>query len=291
LLPRNSRISWSIPLFLAGFLVTAGCGDRRGGEAYVARVDNAVLTQNDISASGDSLNAAALSREFIDEWVVNELLFQEADRRGLLDRDDVRRQVKSATRQLAVAALLREELFEKLDTSSITDEAVARMLADHPADFLLREDVLQTSYVLFTTREAANLFRSSVLRGMTWDEAATKVRTDSTQAPFVIRTTDRQFFTRGSLYPDELWRLARSLSRGDVSFPLKTGDGYYILQVHSLLQQGETPPIEYARPYVRQRLLMDLRRARLDELVASLREQRRVDIRMEGHPSSGSPLP
>jgi hypothetical protein len=288
---HNNRIPFAVPLLIAGLVVSGGCGDRRGGDAYVARVDNAVLTQDDISASGDSLNAATLPRDFIDEWVVHELLFQEAERRGVLEREDVRRQVASATHQLAVAALLKEELFEKLDTTSITDEAMNRMLSAHPADFLLREDVLRASYVLFSTREAANQFRSRVLQGSSWDQAVTEIRSDSAQVAFVLRTADRRFFTRGSLYPDELWKLARSLSRGDVSFPLKTNDGYYVLQTHTLLQQGEIPPIDYARPFVRQRLLMDLRRARLDELVASLREQRRVDIRTEGPPSSGSPLP
>jgi hypothetical protein len=94
-----------------------------------------------------------------------------------------------------------------------------------------------------------------------------------------VQTADHEYMTRAMLYPEELWRLARSLPREEVSFPLKTNDGYYVLRVHRVMRQGEVPPLDYARPEVRAHLLMDLRRLRYEEFLGALRGRHSVDIR------------
>jgi len=280
-LPRNSAGHQGL-IVVALFLVIliSGCGDsgKRGG--YVARVNNSVLREDDLEFSRDSLGESmAASREFVNSWIVAEMLYQEAQRRGITDAPAFQKQLDLTRKRLAVAALLQQEVYASIDSASVSNEAIAQSFAASQPSFALREDLVLISSILFREREAANGFRSKVFRGVTWEEALRQMRADSAQRLQILRTTTRQYRTRATLYPDELWKLARSLTREEVSFPLRTAEGYYLLRVHQAFRQGEIPPLEYVRTEVREYLLMDLRRQRYEEFVGRMRGRHVVDIR------------
>lgn len=272
-------------------LVFAACGRDGGRGGYVARVNSAVLTEADIVHLRDSLGeTGAASREYVNEWVVNELLYQEAERRGVIDEPAFREQLDATRKRLAVAALLQDAVYGKLDSSSVSDDSIAAVFARSSQAYALHEDVCWASYVLFRDREAANAFRGTVLRGSSWETTLADVQSRTTQPPQVIRFSTRQFFTRSTLYPEELWKLARSLSREDISFPLRTDDGYVVLRAHQNFRQGDQPPLDYARAEVREHLLMDLRRARYEVFLGAVRKRFSVDIReTETGPDSSGP--
>lgn len=269
----------------------AACGRDGGHGGYVARVNSAILTEADIVHQRDSLGeAGAASREYVNEWVVNELLYQEAERRGVTDAPAFREQLDVTRKRLAVAALLQDAVFGTVDSSAVSEDTIAAVFARSSQAYALHEDVCWASYVLFRDREPANAFRATVLRGSSWEQTLADVQSKTSQPPQVIRFSSRQFFTRSTLYPEELWKLARSLSREDISFPLHTDEGYVVLRAHQNFRQGETPPLDYARAEVREHLLMDLRRARYEEFLGAVRKRYSVDIRetQSGHDPSGS---
>ena len=261
-------------------LTLAACGRDGGRGSYVARVNNAVLTEADIAHQRDSLGeTGAASREYINDWVVNELLYQEAERRGLTDEAAFREQLDAMRKRLAVAALLQESVYGRVDGSALTEDSVSAVFARSGQTYLLREDITLASYVLFRDREAANAFRAAVLRGASWETTLADLKSDTARQSSVVRSANRQFFSRSTLYPEGLWNLAHSLSREDMSFPLRTDEGYVILRAHQNYRQGELPPLEYARNEVRERLLMDLRRSRYEEFLGSVRKRYTIDIR------------
>jgi hypothetical protein len=265
----------------AALVVTlAACGRDGGRGEYVARVNGAVLTNADIVHQRDSLGeAGAASREYINEWVVNELLYQEAERQGVTDGPVFREQLNLTRKRLAVAALLSDQVYARVDTSAISEDSIASVFARSGTDYALREDVSQASLVVFHDRETANAFRAAILRGGAWDAILVGIQSKAATPSPIVRTTNRQFFTRSTLFPEELWKLARSLSREDVSFPLRTDEGYVVLRTHQNYRQGEVPPLSYARAEVSERLLMTMRRERFEEFVGSLRKRYTIDIR------------
>lgn len=260
--------------------LAGGCGGPGNKGEYVARVNNAVLTQEDLVVTRDSLGApTALSKEYVNEWIVTELLFQEAERRGVPDAPEFQAQLENTRKRLAVAALLQQEVYSAVDTAGIPDEAIAAAFKASSDAYVLREDLVQATLVLFRDREAASSFRTTVLKGTAWDEALRRVVATPSGASQIVRTADHRYFTRATLYPEELWRLARSLPREEVSFPLRAADGYYVLRVHQSFRQGELPPLEYVRAEVREHLLMDARRQKYEDFIRTLRERHTVDIR------------
>lgn len=235
----------------------------------MARVGESVLTPDDLTALSDSLPADAV-RDYVASWVSSELLYQEAVRRGLADTDRLREQLADLRRRLAVEALL-DEVFAAGDTAAINDDAVAAVYASGGPAFLLREDVANLSFVLFAERDPANVFRARILRGAAWEEAVTAALQDTTPANRLLQVATRQYFTRTNLYPEELWKLARTLPKNEASFVVRTPAGYYVMAVHSLKQQGEMPDLEYCAEEIRDRLRIEQRRREYERLLASLR--------------------
>ena len=140
---------------------------------------------------------------------------------------------------------------------------------------------LLLSYVAFDERAAANRFRGMAFRGGSWDAALESARQDSLILPHMVQITDRAYHTQGTLYPQELWRLARSLGIGDVSFVLRPQSQslYYVIKIHNLKTQGALPDLAYVRDRIQDRILVGLRQRKYDKLVASLRLRQRIEIR------------
>jgi len=280
-LPRNINTVCLPTLLVLLTFVVCSCTRERVRTPYVARVDAAELSPADLAAMCDTSGSGRKqARAFINDWIVTELLYQEAVRRGIADGEEIRRQVDAARHRLAISALLDKEL--GANDTLLAPEAAVRAYFDTSAGaFALREDVVNASYALFSERDAANTFRSRVLRGTGWSEALQQSRRDSATRSQLLQIADHQYFTRTTLYPEELWKLARALRKDEVSFVIKTNAGYYVLQLHGSRHQGEPPDFAYVRDEVRLRLLIGLRRARYEQLVRDLRNRHAVEVLLD----------
>jgi hypothetical protein len=278
-LPRNKVVAF----LLAGTLLTAlfsGCSGEKGPKPFIARVGTSELTEEDLVC--DSVAGRTLpTQEAVNEWIVNELLYQEAARRGLTTTEEYRRQVDAAKRRFAIVALLDQELYAPADTAFVNDAAITQAFAATGAEYILHEDVVLASYALFADRETANTFRTALLRGTSWNDALQTIQTDEKAAPLLLQAATRQYFTQQNLYPRELWKLTRSLGKDEVSFVLKVQEGFYVVKVYGIKKQGDIPDLDYVRNDIRQRLLLEERRARYDRLVATLRARHGVEVRMD----------
>ncbi len=250
--------------------VLAGCGGEKQEERFVARVGDAVLTKEQLYSLGDSLGVIhSHPGKIVESWITSELLYQEAVRRGHAGSDHVRQTVESIRRRLVIQALLDNILYTD-DTASVNEDAVVTLYNAEATALLLREDVVLASYALFSDRDAANTFRSAILKGTSWDDAILAVRQDSLSQSQLLLSAKRQYFTRANLYPEELWKLARSLPDNETSFVLRTDAGYYVVTTHGTFLAGEKPSLDYIRDEIRERLLIDHRRLAYERILSDL---------------------
>jgi hypothetical protein len=271
-------IHTGIGLLIFGFLLP-GCAKRTREATIVARVDQAVLTTSELPPVADSsAEARRQAREFVNDWITSELLFQEAMHRGL--SDSVQLQLAAVRRRLLIDALLNQELYAG-DTSLVNERDLHELYDAEGKRFLLREDVARISYVLFAGRDAANEFRTRVLRGVSWNDAVRQMSIDSVLNPQILQVADQQYFTKSTMYPEELWKLARTLPREEVSFAVTTQNGTYVLILHNFKKQGDVPEWDFIRNEIRERLLIEQRRQKYETLVARLRAQHEVEVRLE----------
>src|SRR3989304_6509493 len=91
-----------------------GCNKEPETKKYIARVNDAYLTEEDISEL-DSLFGRGFSRnEVIKKWIEKELLYQEAMKTGIADNDDFNRIINNSRRELASSMLLNSHLENNL---------------------------------------------------------------------------------------------------------------------------------------------------------------------------------
>jgi peptidyl-prolyl cis-trans isomerase C len=276
------RTAFLLPLLA----LMAGCSREGPSHPYVARVGSVELREDDLAEGADSLARVRVkSMAFINEWVVGELLYQEAQRRGLADSDQLRKQLEATRKRLAVEALLDKEVYGAAD--EVSDDDVAGAFKKNVASFALREEIARVSYALFSDRDEANQFRAAVLRGSSWEDALAARTRDSVHAHGLRAVARNQYFTQATLFPDELWKLARTLPREEVSYVVKTATGYCVLTVHSVKHVGETPEFDYVKNEVRDRLLIDRRRVRYEQLVSDLRSRHKVEVNLSVADTAG----
>lgn len=262
--------------------VLAACSPERPAPGYVARVDRTELSEQDLRRSLDAgADDPQRRRDYVNEWILTEMLYQEAVKQGKADTDEARRQMEIVRKRMAIAALLEDAVYTAVDTTDISDQAVASYLQRFGDDFLLREDVVHISLATFSTREAANGFRALLLDGTSWENAVSLTQSDSAAAPLLERVETKQYHTRSSLYPDDLWKLAVTLRPGEPSFPAKLTDGYAVLLAYGLKREGDAPDFDFVRDEVRSRMLIDLRRLQYEQYVRDLRARYAVDVRAE----------
>jgi hypothetical protein len=259
--------------------VLVGCGRKDASQQPLARIDDRTLTLEDVRARLDSSRGvtAAQVGEYTRRWINDEILYREAVRRGLDNTDHVRSQLEEVRRQLAINALLQEEVYsDKLQQASSDD--VAQYYNAHSKEFMLSTDVALVSYMLFRDRDPANAFRAMVLKGTPWGQAVTQVQADLQQSSQLTARIDSTYYTQNTLLPAELWRVAAAATRLEPSFPIRTNEGSYVLIVWKLSRQGQGADLAYVENEIRSRLTIERRRRALTALVETLRSKHAVEL-------------
>jgi hypothetical protein len=263
-------------LFLI-LLSSAGCTKTEESGTVVARVNNTVLTMEKIRADTDPSQQLTPSevRQYANRWVVDELLFQEAQQRGYDVTEQIKAKVEDARKQLTIADLLEKEVYSITD-GSIRQSEVASYFQSHNSEFLLQENIARLSVAIFSELEPANQFRTAVLGETGWNTGIERFGGDPLKG--LISYTDSTFYTQSSLYPPELWKVAGALGMLEVSFPVQTSVGFVVMRSLGQFKSGTNAPLAYVEPQIRSRLTMELRRQRYQQYIQGLRSKHSVQM-------------
>jgi hypothetical protein len=262
----------------AAFLL-AGCSRQAEQGPAVAKVDDQPLTLAMVRSMVDTTRgiSEAQVQSLANQWIVSELLYQEAKKRGLESADDVLKKVEDAKRQLAIAALLDREVLTGT-ASSLDPAEVERYYNGHKDEWRLSGTLRRLSFAVFADMDDAKEFRSGAIEGKGWVETLKQFRTSGR----LISAIDSMFYTRSELYPPELWKVAQSLGSDEVSFPVKTSAGYFVLMLLGEYAEETPAPLAYVEDEIRNRLLIEQRQKRYADFIEQLRRQHTVQLNLSG---------
>ncbi|MDI6767096.1 MAG: peptidylprolyl isomerase [Bacteroidota bacterium] len=270
-----SNIIYATICILSIFVVS--CRKQTEG-TIIARVGETVLTLEEAKVCIDTSQGPFQNQlnSYVKHWITEELLFQEASRKGIENDEQYQLQIRDVQRQLATQRFIERAVYG--DTISLSDSLLMHYFEAHRAEFFIREDMIKLNYVIFNTREQASMFAAKVSRGALWQDAISNVQNDSTLQASLLYHSENQFSTKQTINPPELWKIAATLNSNEVSFPVKTAMGYCVLQPLDKKKRGDTAEFEIVRDEIRERVLIKERRNKYKKIINDLHRRYKVEI-------------
>ena len=242
------RTRRALPLLSAVVLATA-CGspaEKTAGEApkpapaaatggttvdtteVVATYSGKKLTSADVieeierlpGPSRSYLSAPDRKRQFVENMILNDLLFTEAQKAGYDKDPDIEKQVADMRKRLVVQRLMRE--YQKPPT--ISDEEAKKYYDDNPG--LFSSTQIKASHILVKDEDVAKKLRAELAADPSkFADKAKELSIDKTSG---AKGGDLGKFGQGRMVP-EFERVAFALKPGEISEPVKTQYGWHII--------------------------------------------------------------
>ena len=235
----------------------------------VARVGDAELTESEFASQfAPSLDADLAESEraqLIEDWVRQELLYQEALARGLHQQERLKTLIEQMQRDLLVAALLDAEFQDQ--ELSFSEAAIRRYYDAHQDDFRRLHPEIKARHILLTSQREANARRQTLLqRGESFSEVARKYSQDA-----ATRNEGGNLGYFSEAEDPVLWAACQDLRLKVISEPVPTEYGYHLIQILERCEAGTVRDLSQVRSQIVEALVREHHQARLDQLVAKLK--------------------
>ncbi len=249
---------------IAVTLLVAGCGGepqppaaspptppaaKTPGGAVVATYAGKQLTSAEVLAEMERLPGPSRAylaqperkRQFVENLVLNDLLFAEAERQGYATDPEIERQVNDTRRRLAVQRLMRE--YQK--PPEISDDEARRYYDENPT--LYSTTQIAASHILVKDEAEARAIRAELERDP--QRFAQLAREKSIDKSSAAKGGELGRFGQGRMVPD-FERVAFALARGEISQPVKTQYGWHVILVTER-QDGERKPFDQVKDQIK----------------------------------------
>ncbi|MDE2997414.1 MAG: peptidylprolyl isomerase [Bacteroidota bacterium] len=256
-------------LILLVILLTTGCQAPIPDVPYVARVGDQILTQDEInrllenrSAMLDSSDAVS---QIVEQWVTNQLLFQEASDRGLRNDPDVQRLLADNERSVMVDALVSRMLDAEMGDGP-DESAVQTYYEQHRDKLALREPFVQVAHLVFEHPDSAEIGRQALVAGTALPEVPGTPRIDR-------QLDDEAFYPQRQLFAaiPGLGEAVGQLRIGETTRVLEHQDAFHVVQVLNRMEAGDVPSLDMVRDEIISRVAIQMRKQLYARQVQRLR--------------------
>jgi peptidyl-prolyl cis-trans isomerase C len=214
------------------------------------------------------LASAERKRQFVENMILNDLLYEEGRKSGW-DRDpDIERQVTDLRKRLVVQRVMRQ--YQTPPT--VTDEQ-ARAYYDESPD-LYSTTQIRASHILVKDEQTAKDIAASVKAHP--ERFADLAREKSVDTASAQKGGELGMFGQGRMVP-EFEKAAFALRPGEVSDVVKTQYGYHVITVTER-KEGERRPFEQVKEQIRAMLRNKMTQDRVQSHYESLKKNADVKI-------------
>ena len=262
-------------LFIAVFAI--GCSSKGDSDSPVlAKINDTTITKEAFLEEMNRIPEWARGRfqteegkkQFLDELIKKELIYQDAKRNGLHRDDEFKAKVEEFEKMTLIKTVLEKEVEGK---ARIDPQAAKEFFDNNPDNFIIGRE-LRASHILVEIEEDANKIHERIQKGENFSALAKELSKDTGSA---IKGGDLGFFGRGKMVP-EFERVAFSLKVGEVSKPVSTRFGFHIIKVTDKKggRQGEFEEVKNA---LAKRLVMDQQKDIFETYVNSLKKNAKIE--------------
>lgn len=222
-----------------------------------------------LGPSGRSLAADQKSR-LLDQMVVESVLLQEANRRGVARDAEVRKMLRETERQILIGRLL--EVLRKERETPVTESQVAEFYEANRENFK-QLDSYRVNHILTADAETAKKALERVKGGEPFAKVAEELSVD----PSKLRGGDIGFFSKGQVIP-EFEEAAMKLKPGEISGVVQTSLGYHIILLTEQ-KPAHQRPIEEVKDQIRQGLQGQRGQQTVQSVIQELRSKARIKVK------------
>jgi len=261
---RNNAILFFPLLLLIVFLCT-GCGKpEQKVEPAVARVGAEALTVadivNDVAGPARHWFTRNELEDYVVRWIDSQILYQEAKKRQLDQSETVKRELRRLEREMAVNALLDQELNK---TFAVTDAEIEKYYNDNRPTFTRSADEVHVQHLKVGNKKTADSLTAALRRGGDFAKTALRFAGSDSAAIDLFLTDDET--------PDAVVNSVFTIMTGAVSRPIQLDDGYHIFKMIEKFSAGSPKPLAQAREEIIAKLQSEKRQERYRQLLAELK--------------------
>lgn len=212
-------------LCLLPFILTACADDEDSGKTVLARVNDEVLTMEELSYQipaefRNQLDAAGYA-EVVENWINTEIIYQRAVERGLDEDPEVEAIVKAGTREAVARKFIDNELSSKVE---VPPSSVDSIYHSRKETYMLDKSRFRASHILLSNRDDADAIYARLQKGDDFSKLAQDYSVDRQSAEI---GGDIGFFNVDNIDP-ALADAVVGLDVGSYSKPVKTDYGFHI---------------------------------------------------------------
>ena len=239
-----------------------------GGGEVIATYRGRKLTSDAVAQEFERLPAPSRSyltapdrkRQFVENLVMNDLLYEEGQKSGYDKEPDIERQVNDMRKRLVVQRVMRQYQ----NPPNIADEQVRAYYDQNPTIYSTTQ--IHASHILLKDEDTARQVLAQVKANP--EKFADLAREKSTDTISAKKGGDLGSFGPGRMVP-EFEKVAFSLKPGEISDVVKTQYGFHIIMVTER-KEGEPKPFESVKEQIRATLrnrgLQDQVQSHFDQL-------------------------
>lgn len=226
------------------------------------RVSEVQMATEDIIGQLPNLPPKVRFPYVVEYLIERHLLAQYAVKEGIADTEEYKRRLA-----LYQAKALRDAYFFQKIRPMVTEEEI-RKVYDEEAVKLQQTERIRARVIQVATEQEANDILGRLANGETFEDLAKKYSLDGSKEA----GGDLGYFTAEDMVA-EFSKAAFALKVGEVSKPVKTDLGWYIIRVDDR-KQGVAQPYDQVKPAIRNVLL----RRKVGEVMEKLRAASKVEI-------------
>ena len=193
--------------------------------------------------------------------VNNRVIMQGAQKAGVLDRPEIKKQLRMAKEQIVGQTYLDELL-----RAHVTEEEV-RAVYDRELKEFRREEEIHARHILVKTEKEAQDILVQLKAGANFAELADKKSLDENTEP----GGDLGYFTKAMMIP-EFGDAVFDMKKGQLSGPIKTAFGWHVVLVEDK-RLANPPPFEDVRE--------DIERAVMETKLPVVLQEERAKMKVE----------
>lgn len=256
-------------------------------EEVLADVNGVKITmadfENEVNSLPEQYRGKINKKKFLDDLILQELLYEEAKKKKLQEDKDVIDALKMVEKKILVQKLVEKEVMQ---LAKPTEEEIKKYYEENKDNYKIPEQV-NAAHILIRVKDGATEEEDNTARKKLEDilkkikeggDFATLAKENS-DCPSKSRGGELGYFSRGQMVP-EFEEVAFKLKPGEISEIVKTKFGYHIIKVLDK-KEPRQKELSEVKEEIEQQLTRKKQKDAFENYTKGLKEKAKITINEE----------